>query len=355
MFTRSIETALCASSLISQALVFGAGRFLNGVILLPESSLDYDTEDNIAIYLTKVWPHIEHVNRIIPQHSRLICPLVLVAKPDKPFLVSDKGTVKSKQSLALYEEEINAAYIELENGANMNINSTSFDPHDGSSTKQFIAALIADTLGHAVNADEDVFIAGLDSLLSTKVRSSLNAALRHAGCYEILPRNIVYSNPTVTSLADYVQHIIAVGASDNTTNPAHDTELHNQIEQLISSYTSQFPDHHPESPCVFQEGEVYAVTGTTGSLGAAFVSTLLDKPQVRKIYLLNRPSKIASMAQRHRDSFEIKGLDYTKLAAALCCGKAVYLEIDLGKKMLGLDMGAYNEVASPFIRKIESN
>ncbi|KAF8797717.1 acetyl-CoA synthetase-like protein [Phlegmacium glaucopus] len=340
---RQLEVALCASPLVSQAIIFGTGRFLNGAILLPRSSLAYDSADSVATYLANVWPHIEHVNRIIPQHSRLIRPLVLVAKPDKPFLVSDKGTVKSKASLALYEEEINVAYIDLENGADMKM---SFNPRDRGSTKQFIGALISDALGHAVEVDDDVFIAGLDSLLATSVRSSLNAALKHAGYFETLPKNIVYSYPTVTSLGDYIQRIIDTGASHISTNPAHETELQTQIEQLISSYTSQFPDHHAESPYVLQEGDVYAVTGTTGSLGAAFISTLLDKPQVRKVYLLNRPNKNVSMAQRHQDSFKIKGLDYTKLAAALCSGKAVYLEIDLGKKMLGFDTRVYDELAS---------
>ena len=100
-----LDALLRASPHIAHTAIFGSGRFMNGAIFEPSAPLVPYTPETVSAYLDTVWPHITgHVNPILPQHSRLVRSLVLVAKPDKAMMRTDKGTVKVKLTLAMYDE-----------------------------------------------------------------------------------------------------------------------------------------------------------------------------------------------------------------------------------------------------------
>jgi hypothetical protein len=61
--------------------------------------------------LMRVRPAIDRANKISPQHSRIFKEMVLIAKPDKPMQMVDKGTVKKKAVLRDYKEEINSLCV----------------------------------------------------------------------------------------------------------------------------------------------------------------------------------------------------------------------------------------------------
>lgn len=366
------EALLCSSPLISHAVIFGAGRFLNGTILNPSRSLSPYTEETIKSYLDEVWPHIvSHVNPVVPRHSRLVRPLVLVANPEKPFLFSDKGTVKSRVSVAQYGEEIDAAYRFMESGDDGTEcgRPLPFDPLDNKSAEAYVGKLISDILGHAVEPNKDLFSVGLDSLLATRLRMEINACIKKAGITSTLSRNAVYAHPTTAALTQHLQSFVASclplksdGHAINGHVPNERIESpasvdpessRNLIEQTIATFTSSFPEHrsgHAAAPNGWV-GDVYAVSGTTGSLGATFVSVLLQQFGIDKIYLMNRRSPDGiSTAQRHRASFEDKGLDASKLEEAVSAGRVVYLEIELGEPKLGLTDAVYEQVRTSYVR-----
>ena len=206
-----IEELLCASPYIYHAIIFGAGRFVNGAIISPPVGLlKSSSEDAIAQYVDKVWPHIDgHVNKIVPQHSRLLRGMVLVARPDRPFLVSDKGTVKTKASLALYTDDIERAYEALERGVDFaTAHSALLVSSSTSSVKDvlpFVQDVVADALGRKLGPHDDFFRNGMDSLVATKLRTALSAAIRRAGISTPVPRNVVYAHPTCDALARYLR------------------------------------------------------------------------------------------------------------------------------------------------------
>jgi hypothetical protein len=90
-------------------VVFGSRRFLPGVILSPQ---DPSNEGFIA----QIWPIVEHVNSVVPKHARLLKEMVLVEQQNKPFLLTEKNTVKVKDTLDSYALEIEAAYATLDTG-----------------------------------------------------------------------------------------------------------------------------------------------------------------------------------------------------------------------------------------------
>ncbi|KAJ6492940.1 acetyl-CoA synthetase-like protein [Mycena vitilis] len=346
---KQLELLLCAPPLVAKAAIFGAGRFLNGAVISPPTPLcPYDPE-SISAYLEAVWPHItENVNRITPQHSQLVRPLVLVAAPTKPFVLTDKQTLNRNRTLGLYAEEIDAVYAHVEEGGyeEVALPEAGFSPHDADGITSYVQAVVRTILPDqkSVALDDDLFDAGLESLLAVRVRSAVIAALKKSGRNGSVSRDIVYSVPTQRGLARYLQDALSA-SSRREEQRAPDVEIGAQIAAAIEeACVIDFPVHRPAADTPRPHGDVYAVTGTTGSLGSSFVSLLLNKPQVRKIYLLNRKSDVGSIEQRHRSVFRDRGLDYDLLAQAVNEGRAIYLEVALGQGDLGLTQEAYDRL-----------
>ncbi|KAF9065017.1 hypothetical protein BDP27DRAFT_1405045 [Rhodocollybia butyracea] len=267
---KSIQTVLSNgektdNKQLAQATIFGTGRFLNGAIISPNNT-EADSTQDISAYIDAIWPHIVNTNRSIPRHSRLIRPLLLIEQPSKPFLFSDKWTLKSKATVELYRREIDEAYRTVEEGFDL--------PRT------------------PVQEDEDFFLAGMDSLVATLLRSAILGALKH------------YKEFSSTS----------------------------KKYHLLISYNERLA------------GDVYAITGSTGSLGASFTSLLLHKSEVRKLYLLNRPNESLSMTSRLKEAFEKQGLDYALLISSISTGRVVLLDVNLAEPKLGIDETLYDDL-----------
>ena len=352
-----LEELLCLSRDICHALIFGTGQFVNGAIIEPPTSTLTDSSDTVAKkYLDAVWPHIEgHVNSIVPRHSRLLRDMVIVARPDRPFPISDKGTVKTKDTLALYKDDIQRAYDVLNTGAAAS-SPASAPPRlavsDTAATEvhmlDLVQNLVRDALGRTLAPTEDFFRHGLDSHSATRVRAALAASLRDAGIPTTLPRNTVYAYPTCAALT---RRLVTLATTAAQSDAREETETYGsavevpvaEIERLVSAYTKDLPRHSGKRTRV-PRGEVYAVTGTTGSLGAAFVARLLERDNVKKMYLLNRGQAGRSMADRQESSFRDKGLDCAALHQARAEGRIEYVKIDVSKERFGLPSKAYKKV-----------
>ena len=346
----STEVLLCASQYIYQAIVFGTGRFVNGVIVNPPAGLlKCHGEEDVNKYLDLIWPHIKnHVNETVPQHSRLLREMVLIARPDRPFLVSDKGTVKAKATLALYAEDVERAYETLELGIDT---STTIPVHGlplgaGNPEKlsrdvcAFVETLVADIVGQKLGPKEDFFQHGMDSLGATRLRALLIAAVRRAGIETPVPRNLVYAHPTCVALSRFLI-TLAAAEPEAKANAGEDLELN--IVAMIETYSKGLPHHKGTHPLP-TDGDVYAVTGTTGSLGTSFVANLLTQPRVKKVYFLNRNRGAHAMESRQERAFLDKGLNLSLLQEAAGVGRVEFVEFEVGKAHLGIEDQVYSKV-----------
>ncbi|KAJ7092499.1 acetyl-CoA synthetase-like protein [Mycena belliarum] len=350
---KQLETLLCGSPLVSAAVIFGVGRFMNGVIVWPSTPLASYAPDAVDDYLDTVWPHItENVNAVVPQHSRLIRPLVLVAVPEKPFVLTDKQSINRKVTLNFYMDQIEAAYKRIEEDGYEEVPLPSLGPtsHNMESTTSYVQAVVCKVLQRDIPLDEDLFDAGLDSLLAMRIRASLMAALKRSSKTASVPRNIVYALPTQRGLAQYLQR--ALSSAELSVDDQSALDVAAAINDAIERYTAEFPAHQPTLEAPKLDGEVYAVTGTTGSLGSFFVSLLLSKSDVRKIYLLNRKTESQTVEERHQRAFQSRGLDYDLLTQGVREGRVVHLEVALAQEYLGLRREIYDGMRAELTRVV---
>jgi hypothetical protein len=147
-----IETILrTRNTSIAHVVVFGAGRPQNGLLISPSSP----TRD-LSTFLLSIWPAIEHMNKIIPAHSRVVRELVIVEDPNLPFALTDKGTVKEEMTRGLYKEMIERAYEDAVGGRLVDVELPT--EMTGSAIGEWFAKTLKAYLPESeIEIDEDVF------------------------------------------------------------------------------------------------------------------------------------------------------------------------------------------------------
>lgn len=143
-----------------------------------------------------IWSTVERANTLSLHESQLQRDYITFADPDKPFVRTDKGTVKRRATIALYAEYIENFYSsrwEYSDAVTVTVDTSSV----GS-----IMDSIRDILGSLLPAirkaspDTDVFSLGLDSLLMDRAVKIIRAAM---GLQDRLAPRHLYANPSLPS------------------------------------------------------------------------------------------------------------------------------------------------------------
>ena len=144
------ENLLLKDPHISRVVVFGSGHFLNGVILEPAETGGSELE-----FLDKIWPTVVHANEIVPKHSRLLREMVLVRSDAKPIVLTDKGSVKTNETLRLYSSEIEEAYsrLEIDSQASVPVPETLDHAH----LLVFVKTVVSEALGRKIDERSNLF------------------------------------------------------------------------------------------------------------------------------------------------------------------------------------------------------
>ena len=159
--------------------------------------------------------------------------------------------------------------------------------------------------------------------------------------------NFVYSYPTVTSLALYVYEKCAlpVDGEGSSQELTEEEKTLKKMQDLVEKYSQNFPIHIPKQassrypPSSFRE--VILLTGSPGGLGSYLLESLVLKPDISRVYVLNRPHPTTSSAQRQLESFKERGIDPNFLDF----GKIRFLEGDLAAPGFGLgEDGIFEEL-----------
>lgn len=179
----------------------------------------------------------------------------------------------------------------------------------------------------------------LFSLQATWIRNSLLHALRDTTRINTrtIPSNFVYRYPTIAQLSSFVSGL-ASSDYDDEDFATHDKAVEAMLE-MVEKYTKDFPAHVPSAPA--PKKDVVLLTGTTGGLGASLLFSLVDSPDVERIYAVNRKGE-GSLESRQKSVLEERGIDVERV---LTSSKVKYVEIDLGDH-LGFDEVLLEEVSS---------
>ncbi|KAI0739414.1 acetyl-CoA synthetase-like protein [Daedaleopsis nitida] len=323
-----LEKMINADPFVKSSVMFGRGKFQNGVLIEPIEEFAFDPSDvkKLEAYRNKIWPTIERVNEYAPQHSRIFKEMILVTSPAKPFQYTVKASPRRHVILQEYHEEVEALYRDVENSS-----QSEFTPPaewDEESTLAFIRTIVENTLRWPIPDDADIFRNGGDSLQATWIRNTIMRAIRETNkdAAKSLPMNLVFAAPTIASLARVVCSV-ASSSVDGSHHVPHTPED-------LWKYVDKYADNLPARPANVAERppgkDVIVITGTTGGFGCDTLEHLLRDESVDRVYAFNR--KGAQAMARQREQFRTRGLDVALLDSL----KFVMVEAELHEPSFGL-------------------
>ncbi|KAK4177099.1 hypothetical protein QBC36DRAFT_327779 [Triangularia setosa] len=255
--------------LVKGAVLVGSGQFQTGLIVEV-----YDQALDAEVVVEQIWETVEGVNEQYPAHAKVWRPMVAVARGDKPFPRTPKGTVMRMNTYRLYQAEIEEMYAKV---AAVNGGMTEGDvPNE---------AMVLGHIRKAVNSvnkrcgdvrdGTNLFSLGFDSLQVLQLVMILKNTVPPSLCSKLSP-SLVYQNPSISQLCRTL-------CSSPTATTAPRAE---KFEALIRQYTPSLTRPLPFRPK--PKGFTVILTGSTGTLGASLLSSLLASPTITQIYCLNR-------------------------------------------------------------------
>ncbi|KAH9932151.1 hypothetical protein B0H21DRAFT_699704 [Amylocystis lapponica] len=333
------ETHIVGHPLVAGAVMFGRGRLQPGILIepAPEHSIPAGDENALIGFRNLIWPTVEEANHPAPAFARIFKEMIVVTDPARPLVRVAKGTVQRKPSLALYEEDIEAAYQKVEDSA---------DSHGIAPPASWAAEDVQVWLtehaksiksGQTPVATKDIFEHGFDSLDATFLRNRVIGALRsssepaaNAAAVNVQP-NIIFANPTLGMLANAIAALV-----DPTAGVTSRSSIE-ELKAMIAKYTALLPQAPAQTYDRGNGGVVVFITGTTGSLGAHILAVLLAHPRISRVYAHNRGSNVE---ERQRAALE--AANYPTLLTENT--KLVLLSGDLMREDFGLPPAVLEEI-----------
>ncbi|THH15912.1 hypothetical protein EW146_g4654 [Bondarzewia mesenterica] len=333
-----LEAILAQDPHIASVLMFGRGRFQNGVLIDPRKEFNFNPKDEQKLieFRNKIWPTVERLNQFAPAHSRLFKEMIIVADPSKPFEYTPKGTPRRHVVIKAYDPEIEALYKAVTDSSQTGIPAP--EKWTESATLVFVRSAVEKVMKRSLRDNDDIFQEGCDSLQATWIKNTILHALRESTNISPhgLPNNFVYSNPTIASLTIFVIKLFLqdVGERNELGEKAQ------SMVKMLAKYVSGFPAHKP-TPGVADAAspdEVVLLTGSTGRLGCHILAQLVARSSVKKVYALNRGASMEDLKERQLAALKTWGLGHVMESE-----KVTLVVADLAKSDFGIRNG-YAEI-----------
>ncbi|KAI0672433.1 acetyl-CoA synthetase-like protein [Trametes maxima] len=331
-----IETIINEDPHIKHSVMFGRGRFQNGILIepMPEFAIDPKDPAQVEAFRNKIWRTIERANDFAPRHSRIFKEMILVTSPSKPFQFNVKALPRRGAILTDYEQEIEELYKQVEESTQSDLKLP--EVWDESSALSFVREVVQHTLNRPIPDDADIFRNGGDSLQATFIRNTIIRAVHEAdaSAAKHVPTNLIFQAPTISALSKTVLAILtdAEAAHNASRTPE-------ELWKYVEKYSANFPARPAtlvERPSAAKD--VVLITGTTGGFGCDALEHLLREERVERVYAFNR--KGSNALERQHAQFRTRGLDESLLNSP----KFVLVEAALHEPGFGVDPALLDEV-----------
>ncbi|KAI4649945.1 putative NRPS-like protein biosynthetic cluster [Alternaria triticimaculans] len=214
------EALVGTHSAIDGCLVVGSHKRQAGLLIELKDALPKTDE-----LMDSIWAKIETSMSSARHTVNLTRDHVIFAQPDKPFVRTDKGTVKRKATMALYNDYIERFYSFQNEERSFIVDSSST-----STLQQSVREILASSLPAASNAtpDDDLFALGLDSLGVSAAVSAIRTAI--TGLDKLAPRHL-YANPTLAKFTAALEPLIAGAKNGARSGDDQESKLQRMIAQ----------------------------------------------------------------------------------------------------------------------------
>ena len=326
------EAIITGHHLLSGAVIVGLARFQPALLVEPRDGVDIPTET----VLEEIWPIVEQANAQAPGHARVIRSMIAVANGSKWFERAGKGTVIRKMTAEKFALELEALY----SGDNLAGRGPILTAADNlSAIQDYVQASINSSFRvPELKKDDDLYVLGLDSLQTVEIAGILKAGIE-ASNVSWLSAQTLYANPTIRKLSDFIHKRLNQHGIPGDERDGLQQSRIAQMASLVHKYTEDLPQVSSRKNQRLETKKLNVVlTGSTGSLGLHILLSLLDDPNIMKIYCLNRS---VNGRERQEQSFANLGFDRN-----LDFPRVEFIQANYGEGRLGIPHVQFNELAS---------
>ncbi|KAK2059819.1 male sterility protein [Colletotrichum caudatum] len=336
----TMEDIISGNPAVKASIIVGTQKFQPALIIEP--LVHPKSEDEVDNLIERVMPQVAEANAVAGKehkatHARITRHLITVSKPEKPFRMAEKGTLKRSETIRLYSEEIEELYanpreIPLATAPRLDVSSQT-------ALSKSIVNLLREHLGVPhLDPDVDFFAAGMDSLQIIAAGRYITASLRAT--------NKSYSRVTVEAQDIYnhaspgrlASHILQIVGSVNASAHA-DAQIRSQatMEELYKKMTRDLTHARPARPEPVKDQQTVILTGSTGNMGCYLLDEMIRNPFIKKIVCFNRSGDGGAGKQA-------KVMDERGLQQPEKSGKVEFLHTSLSQPRLGLSPEVYSRL-----------
>lgn len=335
------ETRLKAVPFVSEAIVFGANRAILGalVFVTPQAAGDraFDDAAQIAL-LRQLQPVLAQINAASPPHAQLAIEMVRLLPPSEAASIprASKGSLQRGRAYVHFAPLIDQVYADFEEGRSLRVPPAGQtvggkQALEGEKLVAWLVDVVERINGTRLEPDGDVFVAGVDSIQSARIRAAVHQNVELGD--KLLGRNAVYEHPTLALLAQHISDVRNGNDGDATTRQNRELEL---MHQLVAKYSRSKPASlRQEAGGV---GTLFILTGVTGGLGAQLLDRVLSQCSGEDhIVCLVRASNDATARDRVLASLDSRFLSQAR--GVVETDRVECLAADLSRRGCGLRAG----------------
>ena len=191
-----IEGKIRQHPMVREAVVFGIGREYPGLLLFrSEQAEGLASHDFVA----EVWPTVEEANSAAEAFSQISFDMIVPVAANVEYPQTDKGTAIRAKVYKVFEKEIANAYTD-----GLGDDHTASPRIDLAGTKAYLLDISREFLGPGLQADSDLFAAGLDSLKAMQLSRRIRYDLYSGHNPKRLDQNTIFEQGNVDNLAIYL-------------------------------------------------------------------------------------------------------------------------------------------------------
>ncbi|CEF76455.1 hypothetical protein FGSG_08184 [Fusarium graminearum PH-1] len=204
------EALVASHPAVDGCLMIGSGKPQAGLLIeLKDPTIKKD-DDNAEALFNSIWAVVERANSLSLHKNQLHRDYVAFSEANKPFIRTDKRTIKRRATMALYEDYIQRFYqsrTEDDGGDGAAaIGFITVDTSSLDSTTRAVRHVLASIVPVVKDspADADMFTLGFDSLLVFRATKTIAAVTDLGGKFS--PRNF-YAGPTIEAIVATVMRL----------------------------------------------------------------------------------------------------------------------------------------------------
>ncbi|KAF4930706.1 Non-canonical non-ribosomal peptide synthetase FUB8 [Colletotrichum viniferum] len=340
-----MEDIIMGHAEVRNALIVGAWKFQPALIVEPMTyPKTKEQEDDL---IDRLMPTIAEANKIIATHGRLVRHLIMLAKPEKPFLLADKGTVKRAATVKLYHDEIEDLYanpreIPLDRVPRLDLTSEA-------ALAQSIEKLFREHLGvPRMEPNTDFFAAGMDSLQIITAARLVTASLRvtdKASSGANIEARDMYAHASPIQLAGHIlQNVVRGQANGEASSDGPSVE---PMKELYNRLSQNLIHAKPGRLEARKSNQTVILTGSTGNMGSYLLDELVRNPQVSKVICFNRSPDGGAGKQE-------KAMEERGLVSPSNSGKVEFFHTNLAQPNMGLREEVYGRLLKEVDRVVHN-